>query len=124
MGPIFGKDAAGFGPGVCSVELKVPLERPQLFGPDFSDRPIQEKAVYMLAVPVHAKGPHGHSRVDPAPTWRRENSYGATIRHCTVEKHGDVGPAPKQEKVWGFLMMVTKTTWIGVVWTAKESAVE
>lgn len=38
--PIFGLRSADFGPGTCRVEILTPLQCPQLFESDLSDRPI------------------------------------------------------------------------------------
>jgi len=50
--PVFGLHASGSRPGIRHVPLEMPLERPKLFDPDFSNRPIQEQAVYIPVVPV------------------------------------------------------------------------
>jgi hypothetical protein len=64
LGPVFGPDAAGFGPAITCVELFVPLEGPQLLEPYFPYRPIHKQAVYAPVVPIDAVRIHSRTTLD------------------------------------------------------------
>ena len=96
MGPVFGQNAAGFGPCVGGVELEMPLKCPKFLNSEPSNGPIQEQSIDALVVPVHTEGPHAGTIAAP-PAWRRrEEFFRVTVGHCAVEKHGDVGLAPER----------------------------
>ena len=85
--PVFGFYAACLRPFVGRVELGVPFERPELFEPDLSYRPIQEKAVYVLVVPVDAKWCHAEA-VMTGESWRtNEEIIRPTRRSHRIEKN-------------------------------------
>ena len=104
MWPVFGQDAAGFGPGTCRIELSVPFQRPEFFEANLSDGPIKEKTVDVPVVPVYAEGPPTTTQC-LQHVWSEEID-GITLLVCGVEKRGDVGSATERENVWGMLTSV------------------
>ena len=87
LGPVFRLDAAGFCPFVCRVELAIPLQCPQFFESNFSNRPIQGKAVY------------AETTILGVGSWRPKAIKESIFKGCAIEKCGDFGFAPNRKNI-------------------------
>src|SRR4030042_63494 len=58
FGPVACLDLAGEGVETVGIEITMPIERPQLFEPDFADGPVQKSAGDRRTMPIQAAPPH------------------------------------------------------------------